>query len=88
MVFPAAFRTINKKNVLAVFTQTEININWTLSMKETPTRTFLLLSPHLHPTNSSANILGGKLSLPIVPKQFSIQGSDLSFTKSNQIAWG
>lgn len=32
-------------------------------MKETPTRAFLLLSPHPHPTNSSANILGGKLSL-------------------------
>lgn len=72
LFFPAVFRTANEENFFPVFTLSEINLNRTLSPKETPTRTFTLLPHDPHPTNSSANILGGKMSLPIVPKQISV----------------
>lgn len=64
----------------------KININWTVSTKETPTSS-LSLPPHGPPTFPSVNTIGGKMSPPIVPKQVSGQESDLSFMKSNQTAW-
>lgn len=86
IAFSAAFRTANEESFFPVFTQMKININWTLSTKETPTSSFSL-PPLSHPAISSVSMLGGKMSPPIVPKQISGQESDLSFMKSNQLAW-